>query len=1049
MVDIIDLLDDSSDDEIESRPTVTKKPSVTQSDDDNEVLWMPTPIARSSSSNKNKITQSTQKRPPINFNRCKDNEDGDVEILVVDPQHARKRSSPTIDAKRSNEKPSSSMRRSSVLDSDDESDDDFLFSSLSSGLSRTQCKGPGKTPSKSWRSQAQLNTSSARKKVETPIVSNGVAPCGTNSSGRKPIRNPYAKTKTPPSQSISSGATQQSSAKNRSTSSSGIDWRSPSVTKSRTIMKNPYSSSGNKSGTTRSANSMEAAAAARQELTCTVRPPKLRVRTKTYPDLRPNIVLALWKYARKNLVRDSYQGKRLDQFIGRIVDLVVSAPDFPIRSMGEYAIRKRGHMSKRGCGGLTISGDSLPRFEKELQSTGVMETRLSNFPGKYFSISEACLVAMKDAITNRWKAANQTKPFPADERSQTDVFSQKEFLISLEELIPLIDNRLRPECPSRLQRNGEADKGASYYLSSSTRSAEFKQIEKLVATVDIPKANGSIHTTSYLKKRTVRGRQHYQLMPLGFQKACMISKRILPATLGPYRFCNLHSVQPKFERICLAVDFREGGSGDRYHKVLHTMCNRLDLLKIPYCVNTLRIGDYCFFSGDKLCPILVERKSIEDVAKSIDTGDGRWITQKARMYQGQYVFGYQNCRMAYIIEGKLEKELVSNNYVANARHKVSKERFEQEVANLEDEGFEVIRTCSVKNSMLQLSRWAESVAIDIQSGKLPLKYTYDEFLREVDKIPKNVDFSHLAKYHASKRKAAKMDLLSDEDSYCGHEGKLSPLVLDERFRGAEKRPVFNDTIQIKSGQGTSKRFKLNETKCNYNKDRFARDAECKSDSSEKKNEYTKWTAAALRDKCEQLGMKKTGSKAEMIERLLDTCNHPPAVYCMRKQRNLYVPANLATAPTAILVAIQIEQDNASIGAEKYGGMTKDEIYIMAEKIDVTKNPFCGGSTQTGPYRKYLAMHDCSVELEHFSMTMFYFLTLLFPNTDYDGWSSMSTLKQSGDPPLVVEKKQRFRLSTTGDVSGLQLARGMHIWCHKKGICKCTEHGYEFDPRKWK
>ena len=926
MVNVIDLLDDSSDDEIESRPTMpTKKPSVTQSDDDNEVLWIPKPIARTSSSNKNNATI--------------------------------------------NSKQNSSTRRSSVLDSDDESDDDFLLSSLPGGLSRTQCKASRKTPNQSWRIQSQLNTSIARKKVDTPIVSNGVTPCATNSSGRKPIRNPYAKTKTPLSQNISRGATQLSSDKSRSASSSSKDLSTPFVPKTRAIMKNPYSS-GKKSWGTRSGNSIEAAVAARQVSTCGVRPPKLRARTKTYPDLRPNIVLALWKYARKNLVRDSYQGRRLDQFIGRIVDLVVSAPDFPIRSMGEYAIRKRGHMSKRGCGGLTISGDNLPRFEKDLISTGVMETRLSNLPGKYFTISEACLVAMKDIITNRWKATNQAKLFPADEGSQLSLFSQKEFCVSLEDLIPSIDRRLRPDCPARLERSGEADKGASYYLSRSTRSAEFKQIEKLLAKVEIPKADGSVQTTSYLKERTVGKRQHYQLMPLGFQKACMISKRCLPATLGPYRFCNLHRVQSKFEGICLAVDFREGGSGDRYHKVLHNMCNRLDLLKIPYCVNTLRIGDYCFFSGDKLCPILVERKSIEDVAKSIDTRDGRWKTQKARMYQGQYVFGYQNCRMAYIIEGNLEKELVSKHYVANARHKVSKERFEQEVANLEDEGFEVLRTCSVENSMFELSRWAESVAKDIRSGKLPLKYTYDEFLREVDKIPKNTDFSRLARHHAKQRKAAMVDLLSDEDSYCDHERKLTPIILDARLRGAEKRPAFDDPIQIKSCISASKRFKLNETKYNYGGERFEMDTGSKvrsldhssrkisqsmrNNSTEGQSEYSKWTAAALRDKCDELGMKKTGSQAEMIERLLDTSNHPPAVYRLRKQRNLYVPANLDTAPTTILVAIQIEQDSALIGAEQYGGMTKDEITIMAEKIDIKKDPFCGGTTQTGPYREYLA-----------------------------------------------------------------------------------------------
>jgi ERCC4-type nuclease len=76
-------------------------------------------------------------------------------------------------------------------------------------------------------------------------------------------------------------------------------------------------------------------------------------------------------------------------------------------------------------------------------------------------------------------------------------------------------------------------------------------------------------------------------------------------------------------------------------------------------VAPLKVGDYMFFTRDPsgkldyLCPILVERKAIDDVAKSMY--DGRWNAQKKRMYQGQYVFGYENCQMIYVIEGNLKR----------------------------------------------------------------------------------------------------------------------------------------------------------------------------------------------------------------------------------------------------------------------------------------------------------------------------------------------------------------------------------------------------------
>ena len=71
--------------------------------------------------------------------------------------------------------------------------------------------------------------------------------------------------------------------------------------------------------------------------------------------------------------------------------------------------------------------------------------------------------------------------------------------------------------------------------------------------------------------------------------------------------------------------------------------------KVPYFVTTLKIG-WRLFTRDTsgslnyLCPILVERKSIENVVRSIH--DGRWKQcQKERLYQGQYMFGYEDSRM--------------------------------------------------------------------------------------------------------------------------------------------------------------------------------------------------------------------------------------------------------------------------------------------------------------------------------------------------------------------------------------------------------------------
>jgi ERCC4-type nuclease len=95
--------------------------------------------------------------------------------------------------------------------------------------------------------------------------------------------------------------------------------------------------------------------------------------------------------------------------------------------------------------------------------------------------------------------------------------------------------------------------------------------------------------------------------------------------------------------------------------------------KVPYFVTTLKIG-WRLFTRDTsgslnyLCPILVERKSIESVVRSIH--DGRWKQcQKERLYQGQYMFGYEDSRMIqqYIIKGNLVKrQEVTGEYVGSS-----------------------------------------------------------------------------------------------------------------------------------------------------------------------------------------------------------------------------------------------------------------------------------------------------------------------------------------------------------------------------------------------
>ena len=363
--------------------------------------------------------------------------------------------------------------------------------------------------------------------------------------------------------------------------------------------------------------------------------PKLLDKSKCYEDKRAKYVLAFWKYARKK-VQNSYDRKTLDHIVKKIVHLALC--QYPIRSLEEYAIdpKAKDDISSQ----LKIGG-----LDYIVTPVGATDDN------KYYSITEACLVAMISEIEKKL-VAKGIDPLTLTTMNNDDLkalLQKKDMWMSFECLIPIIDSFLKPECPARLTKPREDDFGASYYTEPSTRSAEFLQIAKLeIATTT--RLNYS--DSSWIKRHRLRGQLMYELMPLGFKTANMIRTRQFPSAKGHYRCSKIDKmsqVENKYKGICLCVDIHEFGGGANK---IHEMCNKLDTYKVPFFVGSLSIGDYAFFCSktensddiNYLCPMLIERKSIEDIALSIH--DGRWKKQKHRMYIGQYVFGYDKSKVS-------------------------------------------------------------------------------------------------------------------------------------------------------------------------------------------------------------------------------------------------------------------------------------------------------------------------------------------------------------------------------------------------------------------
>lgn len=520
--------------------------------------------------------------------------------------------------------------------------------------------------------------------------------------------------------------------------------------------------------------------------------PRLSDGGKEYPDLRASMILSLWKCA-KSMVHQSYQRPKVEQLVKRIVQLSLS--ENPVRSLHEY----------------TSLQEDLKKGDRSWKTpvTGPQKCR------QYYTVVEACL----DALLTHAEANEGSS-------NRIDLY------MSLQDLILAVDARLLPNVPGKLRRK-EVDHGAAHYLESSTRSLEFAQISKLKAQ-------------RLIKAHKRGGRVLYEL--LDFDTARRIQQRQFPLPPGPFRVGKItRTVDPKYKGVMLGVDLREGGGGS---KSLHKFCDKLDLMKIPFFVAPLSIGDYCFFTTDHLlCPILVERKSIQDLAGSIH--DGRWQRQKKRMYAGQYIFGYENSRMVYVIEGNQQKETVSGGYIGARHFQVDQDKLQSEIDMLEEEGFDVMKTPSAENTMFELARWASRVAKEMANGTLKATMTYPEFMQRVRQLNPNTDFSRMAKYHRQERVSREAEAIKPDDT--------DVILLGD-----------DDERESKSTEKATKTTTNTDVKHEINR-----------------RMYLEMSKAQLQQACADVGLPRTAKDKEvLIERLLGP--HPPPAWLKRKRSKQYV-----------------------------------------------------------------------------------------------------------------------------------------------------------------
>ena len=221
--------------------------------------------------------------------------------------------------------------------------------------------------------------------------------------------------------------------------------------------------------------------------------------------------------------------------------------------------------------------------------------------------------------------------------------------------------------------------------------------------------------------------------------------------------CMLSSGLNVMGPVRLLVDFREHG-GEKF--ALNDFCDHLDRhTQVPYGVRHLGVGDFMFQligqAGNGLddasrqlndaavlesnnrtavLPWVVERKEARDLALSMI--DGRWGSQKAKMLEAKANFlgslqggttindSAQVVRLFFILEGHLKgarSRCCEKGCLARCGGPTL-EQVEAEVAQLEVDGFEVVRTGGLAQTAAAVAAKVKVLAGPFQSAFKP---TYD------------------------------------------------------------------------------------------------------------------------------------------------------------------------------------------------------------------------------------------------------------------------------------------------------------------------------------
>lgn len=267
------------------------------------------------------------------------------------------------------------------------------------------------------------------------------------------------------------------------------------------------------------------------------------------------------------------------------------------------------------------------------------------------------------------------------------------------------------------------------------------------------------------------------------------------------------------------------------------------------------------------------------------------------------------------------------------------------------QGFSVMTTKTKMGSLHKVAQIARDVLWKARNDSIDFNYTYDRFIAAVN--------------HLDEEKG-------NPPTEREHQNPAPPIV-------ESLTPLGRHTSLLQANTSTG--------------DDVA--AETSEEQKEKEKELNKNSIAQLKKMCKERDEKASGSKKDLIGRLLQ--KRKPEILITRVRHKQYVP-KVPSCNAAILVAILLHDESGRTM------MQKQTIMNLAEETGISKDPMFGNGKSW-----------------------------------YDGWSGIKDLT-GGDPPLISVVKRKYALTTQPHgAAGVDVARAIHIMAHRMRLCRCGKH----------